>query len=213
MKIKEEIDGLASLLLKMSDTVCQNISEALLLYTSKDKKDDSQINDDIVDKYERQIEQMCLNLLLKERLYGSDLKRVTGILKLVEDLERIGDHAEDIVTFSKKLKAYNEEYNKRINNLANYVLDMFKNSMLSYVNNDINLANETIIRDDYVDKEYYLILEDLTKKENITKNYLEYSIYTTLVVKYLERIADHSVNICEWVVYMISGYHKDKKIY
>ncbi len=211
MKLEEELEHLNKMLLRMSDAVIENITEAIEYYLGK--REIPSINDDLIDNYERLIEEICINILLKERPYARDLKEVTGILKLVADVERIGDHAEDIYEFSKKLENYNEPRLGMVDKLSAYVVKMLKDSIYAYVNKDIALAQEVIASDDYVDNQYIESIESLASTSTQDKNYLPFAIYTTLVVKYLERIADHSVNIAEWVIYMVNGYHKDKKIF
>ena len=213
MNLREEMESLNQLVLKMSDAVVTNITEAINYYL--EKCDHVEINDDLIDQYERLVEEMCVNILLKERPFAKDLKEVTGVLKLVSDLERIGDHAEDIYDFATKLIGYKEkkEKNTEIENLSVFVMQMINRAIKAYIEKDYTLAKEVIADDDYVDEKYLEIIENLRNKENIDKDYLSFAIYTTLVVKYLERIADHSVNIAEWVVYISSGYYKDKMIF
>ena len=213
MNLREEMESLNQLVLKMSDAVVTNITEAINYYL--EKCDHVEINDDLIDQYERLVEEMCVNILLKERPFAKDLKEVTGVLKLVSDLERIGDHAEDIYDFATKLIGYKEkeEKNTEIENLSVFVMQMINRAIKAYIEKDYNLAKEVIADDDYVDEKYLEIIENLRNKENIDKDYLSFAIYTTLVVKYLERRADHSVNIAEWVVYISSGYYKDKMIF
>lgn len=213
MNLREEMESLNQLVLKMSDAVVTNITEAINYYL--EKCDHVEINDDLIDQYERLVEEMCVNILLKERPFAKDLKEVTGVLKLVSDLERIGDHAEDIYDFATKLIGYKEKEvkNTEIENLSVFVMQMINRAIKAYIEKDYNLAKEVIADDDYVDEKYLEIIGNLRNKENIDKDYLSFAIYTTLVVKYLERIADHSVNIAEWVVYISSGYYKDKMIF
>lgn len=210
MKLYEEIEYLNKMLFKMCDEVTENIKESIDYFLGKNEI--TMINDDLIDKYERLIEELCINILLKERPYAKDLKSVTGILKLVEDLERIGDHAEDIFEFAYKLKDIKEPRLDIVDNLSTYIIKMLNDSILAYVNKDIKLAQKIIDSDDYVDKEYEKSINKLVSNDNNDPNYLPFAIYTTLVVKYLERIADHCVNIAEWVIYIANGYHKDKKI-
>lgn len=213
MNLREEMESLNQLVLKMSDAVVTNITEAINYYL--EKCDHVEINDDLIDQYERLAEEMCVNILLKERPFAKDLKEVTGVLKLVSDLERIGDHSEDIYDFATKLIGYKEkeEKNTEIENLSVFVMQMINRAIKAYIEKDYNLAKEVIADDDYVDEKYLEIIGNLRNKENIDKDYLSFAIYTTLVLKYLERIADHSVNIAEWVVYISSGYYKDKMIF
>ena len=210
MNLQEEIESLKLLVVKMSDAVVTNITDAINYYLGKELN--HKINDDVVDQYERLVEEMCVNILLRERPFAKDLKEVTGVLKLVSDLERIGDHAEDIYEFSEILKPYNEQKIIEIEGLSIYVMKMINKAIHAYVTKDSDLAKEVINDDDYVDNKYMEIINKLASKENVNQEYLPFAIYTTLVVKYLERIADHSVNIAEWVVYISSGYYKDKMI-
>lgn len=207
MMLEKEIENLNQYVLKMADIVLENIKIAFKAY----KKDSevSTINDDLVDHYERLIEELCLDILIKERPYSKDLRVVSGVLKLVSDLERIGDHAEDVMEFTTYLKKENDTVCKEVDEMVEICLGMVENSISSYINLDIAKANDVIKTDDVVDKMYYAAIDRLIKKDS-TKSF---AIYTTLVVKYIERIADHAVNIAEWVIYIANGYYKDKKIF
>ena len=205
MKIDEELEDLNEALLKMSSQVLENLKMALDYYFNQNA---CEINDDEIDQFERRIESECVKILLHERPYARDLKEVTGILKLVEDIERIGDHAEDIVTFSKKLNDKKGDFNIDVLNLSDVVIKMYEDAIKAYRENNIELASLVIKRDDEVDERYEKIIDELAnvKKETGT---ISTEIYTAIVVKYLERIADHSVNVCEWLIYIANGYHKD----
>lgn len=211
MLIDKEIEHLNQILLKMADNVLYNISEALNAYIKCDKT--VYVNDDIIDQYERLVEEICLNILLKEKLYARDLRKVTGILRMVSDLERIGDHAEDIIEYNQKMDIINSEFLTEIEKILSVALSMVNDSILSFVNEDIELAKDVIIRDEIVDEKYSKWIEKITNLDN--KNLIDskLAIYTTIVVKYIERIADHAVNISEWAIYMINGFYKDKQIF
>lgn len=212
MKLEEGIDHLCQMMVKMSEQVIENLKNALDIYYNFDEKKLDLINDDIVDLHERLIEETCLNIMLRERPYARDLRMVSGILKCVEDVERLGDHAEDIRDFAVKLK--NEAHHEiaELDQAIDVTIKMVNDSVQSFVNKDIKLANDVIKRDDIVDELYEQCLSTII--ENDKKEYSsEFSVYTTLIVKYIERIADHAVNISEWVVYILSGYYKDKQIF
>lgn len=212
MKLEEEIDHLCQMMVKMSEQVIENLKNALDIYYNFDEKKLDLINDDIVDLHERLIEETCLNIMLRERPYARDLRMVSGILKCVEDVERLGDHAEDIRDFAVKLK--NEAHHEiaELDQAIDVTIKMVNDSVQSFVNKDIKLANDVIKRDDIVDELYEQCLSTII--ENDKKEFSsEFSVYTTLIVKYIERIADHAVNISEWVVYILSGYYKDKQIF
>ena len=208
MKIDTEIKELNEELLKMADKVYLNMTKALDYYF---KENECNIDDDEIDQYERIIESKCVKILLHERPYASDLKAVTGILKLVEDLERIGDHAEDIQTFSRKLNKRKGAFNNQVLKLANDVIGMLSDAIKSYRTNNIDLASKVIKHDDVIDDSYGKIIEELASV-SVVEGDISLQIYTAIVVKYLERVADHSVNICEWIIYIANGYHKDASI-
>ena len=213
MSLQNELDYLNQLILRMADIVLENLHEAFDCYLNYDSSinyDD--INDDIVDAKERAIEEECINIMLRERPYSRDLRRVSGILKLVADLERLGDHAEDVMSFARKLENVERHQITEINSMIDTAMSMVDDSIKSFVTGTVELARNVIDRDDIVDKKYDELIDTIisfTKKDDVSS---KFAIYTTLVVKYIERIADHAVNISEWVVYIESGYHKDKQI-
>ncbi len=150
---------------------------------------------------------------MKERPFASDLRKVTGYFKLVEDIERLGDHAEDIAWVSKNLYKAKEAYRSpNVEKIINVALSMVNDAYKSLATGDSELAKDVIKRDDIVDALYLDLLKEIpVSKENYALNDA-YVIYTTLLVKYVERIADHASNIAEWAVYIQNGYYKDKVI-
>lgn len=212
MKLELEIEELNKMLIKMANLVVENLKIAFDIYYKYDEAKADLINDDLVDLHERLIEESCLNIMLRERPYAKDLRIVSGVLKLVGDLERLGDHAEDIRDFARKLNNCEHHEIEKLDDAIDITLKMVNDSVLSYVNKNLELAQEVIKTDDIVDRLYEECLKIII--DNDKKDYSsEFSVYTTLVVKYIERVADHAVNVCEWVVYMLSGYYKDKQIF
>ena len=213
MNIDKEINNLVNYTMKMGELVLDNLQLAMSTYYHYDEETANKINDDVVDANERLIEEMCLNLMLKERPFAKDLRVVSGILKLVEDLERLGDHAEDIKAFAKKLKDYEYVSIKKLDEAYKESTKMVLDSISSLVNRDETQAYEVIKNDDKVDALYEEALEEIIEGSKENKYPIEYSIYTTLITKYIERIADHAVNVAEWVIYILRGFHKDKQIF
>ena len=213
MNIDKEINNLVNYTMKMGELVLDNLQLAMSTYYHYDEETANKINDDVVDANERLIEEMCLNLMLKERPFARDLRVVSGILKLVEDLERLGDHAEDIKAFAKKLKDYEYVNIKKLDEAYKESTKMVLDSISSLVNKDEAQAHEVIKNDDKVDALYEEALEEIIEGSKENKYPIEYSIYTTLITKYIERIADHAVNVAEWVIYILRGFHKDKQIF
>ena len=213
MNIDKEINNLVNYTMKMGELVLDNLQLTMSTYYHYDEETANKINDDVVDANERLIEEMCLNLMLKERPFAKDLRVVSGILKLVEDLERLGDHAEDIKAFAKKLKDYEYVSIKKLDEAYKESTKMVLDSISSLVNKDEKQAYEVIKNDDKVDALYEEALEEIIEGSKENKYPIEYSIYTTLITKYIERIADHAVNVAEWVIYILRGFHKDKQIF
>ena len=213
MNIDKEINNLVNYTMKMGELVLDNLQLAMSTYYHYDEETANKINDDVVDANERLIEEMCLNLMLKERPFARDLRVVSGSLKLVEDLERLGDHAEDIKAFAKKLKDYEYVSIKKLDEAYKESTKMVLDSISSLVNRDEAQAYEVIKNDDKVDALYEEALEEIIEGSKENKYPIEYSIYTTLITKYIERIADHAVNVAEWVIYILRGFHKDKQIF
>lgn len=208
--IDKELDQLNQLVLKMADYVEKNIEIAMDYYFQGKRL--PSIDDDVVDKMERYIEEYCLDTMIKERPFAKDLRRLTGILTLVEDIERIGDHAEDIYHFAKKLKKTESVMKLDVRELFELSIRMFHDSIRCFVSQNVEIAHEVISLDDVVDRLYECKLDELIHKWESSVD-SSFAIYNTLVVKYLERIADHAVNIAEWVIYIANGYYKDKQIF
>ena len=136
MALETEINYLKSMMLRMANTVISNLKVAFDAYLHFDPDKKYIVNDDLVDQQERLIEEECLDILVKERPYASDLRIVTGILKLISDIERLGDHAEDILEFANKLKAEDKHHIEKIDNLSEIALTMVNNA--SDVNSSIS---------------------------------------------------------------------------
>ena len=181
-------------------------------FDSIKNKQNETVNDDEIDAYHLKIESNALRILLKESIYSQDLRIVTGILKLVDDIERIGDHSEDLLWCTSKLTEFEKHIKiDKLDILLNSVKDMTTLTLKAYLNEDISLAKELINSDDNIDKLYLDVLNQLEKiKEKDKMQNL--TIYTTLIDKYLERVADHLVNINEWIIYIKNGEYKGKVI-
>lgn len=211
MKIDDDINELVKKLLAMAQQVEENLIECSRFY--KGEIIDCIIDDDKIDNMEREIERNCLDIMIKERPFAKDMREISGILTLVSDVERLGDHAEDIYTLGKKISKISSCGSKSIYNMLDKALKMVHDAIISFINKDENLANSVINRDDEIDglyeSEINALIEDDTSR-TISSNL---AILNALVVKYIERIADHAVNIAEWVIFLIRGYYKDAQIF
>lgn len=213
MELRDKVNLINLNLLKMFEKTISYLNDAFSYYNDEKATNENKINDDLIDKLERVIEEDCLLVILKERPFATDLRRVTGIFKLVEDIERLGDHAEDIAWVSKNLYLAKESYkDPKVEQIISVALSMVNDSYKALASGNAKLAEEVIKRDDIVDKLYLELLNEIpVLKEKYALND-SYVIYTTLLVKYVERIADHASNIAEWTVYIQNGYYKDKVI-
>lgn len=203
--IDKRLNYLKEMLLKMSDVVIENITMSLTVYQAS--KETVYINDDIVNQYERLIEEICIDILIREKLFASDLREVVGILRLIADLERIGDHAEDIMKYNMQKRLDEPAIIKDLNIMADKAITLIKDAVDSFVRKDADKADECINKDDEVDALFDKITDELAKIKSTDKEMQKSIIYTSYVAKYLERIADHAVNIAEWVIYIVKGIY------
>ncbi|MCL2519121.1 MAG: phosphate signaling complex protein PhoU [Oscillospiraceae bacterium] len=164
--------------------------------------------DNVIDKMERDIEQSCLKILMMEQPVASDFREVSAVLKMITDLERIGDQARDIAEITTQFG--DEEYIKKvvhIPQMAIIVIQMVKDGIQSYINRDIELARSLDRTDDKVDELFNIVMNDLIALIKKNPENAEQAVMFIMIDKYLERIGDHAVNIGEWVEYAITGEH------
>lgn len=211
MRIDDEINSLSTKLLEIASIAEENLKRSTNYY--KNIEDKPNIDDDIVDRMEREIEESCLEIMLRERPFAKDMRELSGILTLVSDIERLGDHAEDIEELTDKIKACEIYEFKSVYKMLDEALKMVHNAILSFINKDESLATTVINSDDLIDKMFEEEISNLINLDSSHKISSKLAILTTLVVKYIERIADHAVNIAEWVIYLIRGFYKDKQIF
>jgi len=164
--------------------------------------------DKLIDRMERDIEQACLKILLMEHPVASDFREVSAALKMITDLERIGDQASDIAEIT--LQFGEEEYIKKVEHIpqmATIVIQMVRDSVQSYINRDVELARSLDKTDNKVDELFNTVMADLVALIKKNPDNAEQAILFMMITKYLERIGDHAVNIGEWVEYAITGNH------
>ena len=158
-----------------------------------------------IDEQERLIESLCLKLLLQQQPVAKDLRKVSAALKMITDMERIGDQASDIAEISKIIIEEGRGINEDMKKMAHEAVKMVTDSVDSFVKRDLDLARKVIAYDDVVDDWFSKMKKeviDLITKDSYSG---EYSIDLLMIAKYLERIGDHATNIAEWVEYSITG--------
>ncbi len=165
--------------------------------------------DEWVDQKEKDIESLCLKLLLKQQPVATDLRRVSSALKMISDLERIGDQSADIAEISEYSVIRSGPAADDLHIMSGEVIKMVSESINAFVQNDIDLAREIIRWDDKTDECFARIKNDLISEIASDNTQGEYFLDILMVAKYLERIGDHATNVAEWVEYSILGYHPE----
>ena len=163
---------------------------------------------DKIDQLEREIEALCLKLLLRQQPVATDLRVISAALKMITDMERIGDQAEDIAEIINFLNGRTGEECKDIRLMADATMKMVTDSIDAYVAQDLELAKAVIAYDDVVDDAFVRVKQTLIEMITDKNADGEYAIDLLMIAKYYERIGDHAVNIAEWVVFSVTGIHK-----
>ena len=207
----EQLKELNSKLIDMSTNIVHSISAAVeaLLTQNVELAGTVKADERLSDKQEKQIETLCFELLLRHQPVAGDLRIISAALKMITDMERIADQAEDIAEISKYLA--DKSYIKQPEDIAKMAVatkKMLTESIDSFVNRDLELAKSVLVHDDVVDDLFRKIRNDLTALIHANPDNGEQALDLLMVAKYLERIGDHASNIAEWVIFMITGEHK-----
>lgn len=166
-----------------------------------------------IDRSEHEIENLILRIILRNQPVASDLRKISAGLKIITDMERIGDMARDIVDISKFLpKDIDRDVLKELNNMSGFAKKMVETSIDAYVISEIKIAEKVILDDDVVDN-YFVEIRDMLVEIIRTKQHrAAAAIDVIMIAKYIERIADHATNIATWVTFVVTGVHSPKKI-
>ncbi|MBQ8599677.1 MAG: phosphate signaling complex protein PhoU [Oscillospiraceae bacterium] len=162
-----------------------------------------------IDQQEKAIESLCLKLLLQQQPVARDLRQISAALKMITDMERIGDQASDIasIILSADLKA--SERAHHIAEMAKATIQMVNSCVEAFVKHDLELAQAVMKNDDTVDQLFHVVKSELIQLIAQNQGEAEYAADLLMIAKYFERIGDHATNIAEWVEYSITGVHKD----
>jgi len=209
-RYEEELSGVFDNLVLMCRHIESAIDKCLKALVDRDFELANEVyeEDKLIDKMERDIEQSCLKILVMEHPVASDFREISAALKMITDLERIGDQARDIAEITMQFG--NEEYIKKLEHIpqmAVIVIQMVKDGIQAYINRDLELARSLDGTDDKVDNLFNTVMADLTALIRKNPDNAEQAIMFMMITKYLERIGDHAVNIGEWVEYAITGSH------
>ena len=160
-----------------------------------------------LDRQEREVENLCLKLLLQQQPVARDLREISAALKMISDLERIGDQAADIADLTRHVSLPEGAGVPHIADMARAVIHMVTDSVDSFVKKDLDLARGVCAADDRVDELFEQVKQELIALIAADASNGEQGLELMMVAKYLERIGDHATNVAEWVEYSITGTH------
>jgi phosphate transport system protein len=213
---EKELKALHVEIIELGSFVENAIKDSIAAFKNHDIELCKQIikNDKKADEMERSIEAKCLWLIAREQPIAGDLRMITTALKIITDMERIGDHAADIAELTMRIdsKSIFADSN-HIAQMATVAVSMVKGAVTAYVNSDLELAKAIGERDDEVDDYFNQIKNDFVNILKSGDQQMDSAVDFLLIAKYLERIGDHAVNICEWVHFSQTGEHKNTKIF
>lgn len=201
-------------LIEMGGMIEKAISDTVKALVNQDIELASNVieYDEEIDHQEREIEQLCLKLLLQQQPVAKDLRLISAALKMITDMERIGDHATDISEITIELSK--ESYIKKLDHIqqmAKETMVMLVQSVEAFVNKDMDKARAVIVHDDDVDDLFNKVKAELIAMIHEDVNAGEQASDLLMAAKYFERIGDHATNISEWVIFSITGQHPDDK--
>ena len=214
-RYEKELSGIVDSLVLMCRHIETAIEKCVKALVERDHDIAREVleEDNVIDKLEREIEQSCLRILMMEHPVAGDFREISAALKMITDLERIGDQARDIAEIAMQFGG--GEYIKKlihIPQMAVIVINMVKDGVQAYINRDLALAGSLDRTDDKVDDLFNVVMADLTALIKKNPDNAEQAIMFMMITKYLERIGDHAVNIGEWVEYAIEGRHPKKEM-
>ena len=205
----DQIAQLGEQMMAMGALVENTIERAIRALQTDDMAEAAAIRDGdhVVDEKEREVEAMCIHMLLQQQPVARDLRTISAALKMITDMERIGDQAEDIVEIIPCMIAHPHEEYPKIREMAKETIAMVTDSVDAYVKQDVYLAKAVQMHDDVVDNYFTRIKSGLI--DMIAKNPAEgeYALDLLMIAKYFERIGDHATNIAEWVEFSVTGSH------
>ncbi len=209
-KFDRQLEILNAELIKMGSLCEEAIAMSAKALTENDAMLDAGIQktESDIDEKEKEIETLCLKLLLRQQPVAGDLRQISAAIKMITDMERIGDQARDIAELLKYIRGHNTKEIGLVHSMAEEAVKMVASSVQAYVTRNEELATEVIAHDDIIDDLFEQVRHTLIDVIRTMNDDAEYAIDLLMISKYFERIGDHAVNIAEWVVFSITGIHK-----
>ena len=162
-----------------------------------------------IDESERTVETICMKLLLRQQPVARDLRQISAAMKMITDMERIGDQAEDIVEIVPYMNAHPDEKYPKIREMAKAAQAMVTEAVDAYVMQVLELSRMVMAHDDVVDDYFTQVKKGIIDIIAAEPSQGEYALDLLMIAKYFERIGDHCTNIAEWVEFSVTGVHKD----
>ena len=205
----EQLELLNQELIKMGALCEVSISCAIKSLLENDEKMRQKAidTDEQIDRAERDIEAICMRLLLQQQPVAKDLRTISSALKMISDMERIGDQSSDIAEITRHITDYDKSCMEDIKKMSESVIRMLTMSIDSFVKKDVELANLVFDSDDEVDAYFNKTRTDIIARIASDSDHGGYYLDMLMIAKYLKRIGDHSTNIAGWVKYSITGRH------
>jgi len=205
-----QLKNLNDSLVEMGEMVERAITAAITALIEQDTALAQKIidSDNDIDDKEKEIESLCLRILLQQQPVAGDLRQISAALKIITDLERIGDHAQDISEITLLLAG--RKYIKKLEHIPQMAIETMKmvtESIQAFIRKDIELAQWVIAYDDIVDALFETIKKDLIVLIEQNADNGDQAIDLVMIAKYFERIGDHATNIAEWIVFWLTGTH------
>lgn len=208
MMFDQELMELNSELVKMSTMVEKAITDSFEALNEKDFALAKMVihGDRNIDEMERKIESRCLSLMLRQQPVARDLRHISTALKVVTDLERIGDHAADIAQLTIRMSDSRSFAGvKHLPAMADSVKAMLRDAIHAFIERDTQAAEQIEQRDDIIDAYFDKVKNEVVKLLQTTPSQSDMAVDLLMIAKYLERIGDHAVNVCEWTEFSDMG--------
>ena len=211
----EELDSLRKSVKEMGEAVEASFDQLLTAVDSKDEDLEMKIisGDRVINDMERNIESRCLSLITRQQPIAGDLRMISAALKVVTDIERIGDQTADIAELMLRMKGTElATYSSHITGMLGVAKEIVHDAVDAFVNRDSKAADEVIRHDDVVDELFSKVKDDLVRRLQEGVPDVDACVDVLMIAKYLERIGDHAVNIAEWELFQESGSIKDIRL-
>jgi len=208
-RFDEQLLQLNTELLKMGALCEEAISYAVKCLTERkpEMKAYAIETEKMIDHKERDIESLCMKLLMHQQPVATDFRMITSALKMISDMERIGDQAEDIAEIAEYVTNADFQSKVNITDMAETAVKMVMNSVDSYINKNTDIAYSVIAMDDIMDELFIKVKNQLINSVKKGTDNAEALIDMLMIAKYFERIGDHAENVAEWVIFSITGNH------